>query len=77
MSKDSNDEIATLARQIAEKKVYLNNQAILIDVLEHGGHDMDGQRKSLEQERLDLRKMISRKSRLLSKRGGSTQGPNP
>jgi len=68
MSKDCNDEIAALARLIAKKQVYVNNQTILIDVLERDGHDMDGQRKCLEQERSDLTKMIASQSLLLAKR---------
>lgn len=70
MTSHCDHELATLAREIATKQLYIENQTILIEVLERDGHDMLEQRKNLAKERSDLTTQIARQFQLLETRLG-------
>lgn len=58
-------EVAHVAREIETRRRYIDDQAALIDVLEHDGHDVLEQRKAIAKERSDLAVLIARHFRLL------------
>ena len=65
MTSDCNDESAVISREIAAKQLSVESQAILIEVLERDGHDMNEQRSLLARERSALATQIARQFRLL------------
>jgi hypothetical protein len=58
-------EVAHVQREIEARRRYIDDQAALIDVLEHDGHDVLEQRKALAKARSDLAVRIARQFRLL------------
>jgi hypothetical protein len=54
MTSANDDELATLAREIADKANYVQNQTILIEVLERDGHDVSVYERDLAKERSHL-----------------------
>ena len=50
----SNSELDQLKREIAERQRYIEGQQVLIDVLEHDGHDVREQDIALNSERSKL-----------------------
>ncbi|TFV71235.1 hypothetical protein E4K64_27890 [Bradyrhizobium frederickii] len=68
MTSHCDDELTAIPREIAAKQLYIENQAILIEVLERDGHDMVGERSSLAKERSNLARQIARQLRLLQTR---------
>lgn len=67
MTSDRDDELAIISQEIAIRQLSIENQAILIEVLERDGHDMDEQRRLLARERSALATQIARQFRLLEK----------
>ncbi|MBB4379885.1 hypothetical protein [Bradyrhizobium sp. SBR1B] len=67
MTSDCNDEFAVISREIAAKQLSVENQAILIEVLEREGHDMNEQRRVLARERSALATQFARQFQLLEK----------
>ncbi|WP_141937938.1 hypothetical protein [Bradyrhizobium sp. UNPA324] len=67
MTSECDDELAILSREVAAKQLEVENQAILIEVLERDGHDMNEQRRLLARERSALATQIARQFRLLEK----------
>ncbi len=65
MTSTIDGELARAAREIADKRRYIEDQAALVDVLEHDGHDVLDHRKALAKERSDLAVRIARQFRLL------------
>lgn len=65
MTSHCDDELAAVAREIATKRLCIQDQTVLIEVLERDGHDMLEQRKSLAKERSDLATQIARQFQLL------------
>ncbi|MCK1287271.1 hypothetical protein IVB41_25525 [Bradyrhizobium sp. 44] len=65
MTSDHDDELAALAREIADKSKYVHDRTVLIAVLEHDGHDVSDYRKELANERSQLATRIARQFRLL------------
>lgn len=68
MTSHCDDELTSLAREIATKRLYIENQTILIEVLERDGHDVLEQRKNLAKERSGLAIQIARQFQLLETR---------
>ncbi len=65
MTLEIDGELARAAQEIAAKRRYIEDQAALVDVLEHEGHDVLEQRKALAKERSDLAVRIAQQFRLL------------
>ena len=65
MTSNSDEELVILGHDVATKQFHVENQAVLIEVLEHDGHDMAEQRKKLAQDRSDLARQIAQQRRLL------------
>lgn len=64
MTSRCDDDLPTVAREIASRQRWIQDQTILIEVLERDGHDMLEQRESLAKERSDLAIQIARQFRL-------------
>lgn len=64
MTSHWDDDLPTVAREIASRQRWIQDQTILIEVLERDGHDMLEQRESLAKERSDLAIQIARQFRL-------------
>lgn len=65
MTSHCDDELATIAREIARKQLHIEDQTILIEVLERDGHDVLEQRKCLAHERSVLAIQIARQLQML------------
>jgi len=59
------DELAVLTREIAYKATYVQDQTVLIEVLEHDGHDVADYKRELAKERAHLATRIARQFKLL------------
>lgn len=59
------DDLTIIARNIATKQRHVEDQATLIEVLEHDGHDVVEQRQRLDEDRVELARQIERQVRLL------------
>jgi hypothetical protein len=68
MTSHCDDELTSIAREIATKQLYIENQTILIEALERDGHDVLEQRKNLARERSGLATQIARQFQLLETR---------
>lgn len=66
MSSNCEAELDILARDIAAKQRHVEDQAILIEVLEHDGHDVGEQRQRLADDRVELARQIKRQVYLLA-----------
>lgn len=71
MTPYTDDELAVLTREIAEKQAYIQHQTILIEVLERDGHDVSDYERELAKERSHLASRIARQFRLLEIKSAS------
>ncbi|MET4023018.1 hypothetical protein [Bradyrhizobium sp. S3.2.12] len=58
MTAEINSELDQLKREIAERQRYLEGQQLLIEVLEHDGHDVREQEIALNSERSKLDRQL-------------------
>nr|QIP04355.1 hypothetical protein HAU86_03120 [Bradyrhizobium symbiodeficiens] len=60
-------ELAELARSVSERQREIEGKAILIEVLEHDGHDVSEQEMALKKDRSELAVLIAQQFELIKK----------